>query len=58
MTPLLSEPLEGKVYVVESQPPDVKLLIALAGQGIEVKLVGDVHLNTSTGQLTTVFKVP
>ncbi len=55
-TPVLPEPLEGKVYVVESQPPDVKLLIALAGQGIEVKLVGDVHLNTSTGQLTTVFK--
>ncbi len=56
LTPLLAEPLEGEVYVVESQPPDVKLLIALAGQGIEVKLVGDVHLNTSTGQLTTVFK--
>ncbi len=56
LTPLLAEPLEGKVYVVESQPPEVKLLIALAGQGIEVKLVGDVHLNTSTGQLTTVFK--
>ncbi len=56
LTPLLAEPLEGKVYVVESQPPDVKLLIALAGQGIEVKLVGDVHLNTTTGQLTTVFK--
>ncbi len=55
-TPLLSESLEGKVYVLESQPPDVKLLIALAGQGIEVKLLGDVHLNTSTGQLTTVFK--
>ncbi len=56
LTPLLAEPLEGKVYVVESQPPDVKLLIALAGQGVEIKLVGDVHLNTSTGQLTTVFK--
>ncbi len=55
-TPVLPEPLEGKVYVLESQPPDVKLLVALAGQGIEVKLVGDVHLNTSTGQLTTVFK--
>ncbi len=56
LTPLLAEPLEGKVYVLESDPPDVKLLIALAGQGVEVKLVGDVHLNTSTGQLTTVFK--
>ncbi len=56
LTPLLSEPLEGKVYVLESQPPDVKLLVALAGQGIEVKLAGDVHLNTTTGQLTTVFK--
>ncbi len=56
LTPLLAEPLEGKVYTVESQPPDLKLLIALAGQGVEIKLVGDVHLNTTTGQLTTVFK--
>ncbi len=55
-TPVLPEPLEGKVYVLESQPPDVKLLVAIAGQGVEVKIVGDVHLNTSTGQLTTVFK--
>ncbi len=55
-TPVLPEPLEGKVYVLESQPPDVKLLVALAGQGVEVKVVGDVHLNTTTGQLTTVFK--
>ena len=56
LTPLLAEPLEGKVIRVESQPPDLKMLIALAGQGVEIKLVGDVHLNTSTGQLTTVFK--
>ncbi len=56
LTPLLSEPEEGKVYVLESQPPDVKLLVALAGQGIEVKVTGDVHLNTTTGQLTTIFK--
>ena len=38
--PTVSEPLEGKVYVLESQPPDVKLLVALAGQGVEVKLLG------------------
>ncbi len=56
LTPLLSEPLEGKVYTLESQPPDLKIMIAMAGQGVELKLVGDVYLNTSTGRLTTVFK--
>ncbi len=56
LTPLLSEPLEGKVYTLESQPPDLKIMIAMAGQGVELKLVGDVYLDTSTGRLTTVFK--
>ena len=31
-------------------------MIAMAGQGVELKLVGDVYLDTSTGRLTTVFK--
>jgi uncharacterized repeat protein (TIGR01451 family) len=56
-TPLLKEKLEGDVYVLQSNPPDVKLLVTAyaPNYGIYVKLVGDVHMNTSTGQLTTTF---
>ncbi len=55
-TPLLTEPIEGEVYVLESNPPHVKLLVALAGEGVEIKLVGNVSLNEATGQLTTTFE--
>jgi uncharacterized repeat protein (TIGR01451 family) len=57
-TPLLKEKLEGDVYVLQSNPPDVKLLVEIAQPiyGIYVKLIGDVHLNTTTGQLTTTFE--
>ncbi len=57
-TPLLKEKLEGDVYVLQSNPPDVKLLVEAAQPiyGIYIKLVGDVHLNTTTGQLTTTFE--
>jgi uncharacterized repeat protein (TIGR01451 family) len=57
-TPLLKEKLEGDVYVLQSNPPDVKLLVEAAQPfyGIYVKLVGDVHLNATTGQLTTTFE--
>ncbi len=57
-TPLLKEKLEGDVYVLQSNPPDVKLLVEAAQPiyGIYIKLIGDVHLNTSTGQLTTTFE--
>jgi hypothetical protein len=54
-TPLLAHALEGEVYVLQSEPPNVKLLVALAGEGVEVKVVGDVSLNPATGQLTTTF---
>jgi hypothetical protein len=54
-TPLLSEKLEGGVYVLQSNPPDVKLLVAASGDGVNVKVVGDVHLDESTGQVTTTF---
>jgi uncharacterized repeat protein (TIGR01451 family) len=57
-TPLLKEKLEGDVYVLQSNPPDVKLLVEIAQPiyGIYIKLIGDVHLNTTTGQLTTTFE--
>jgi hypothetical protein len=58
-TPLLEgelEPeLEGDIYVLQSNPPELKLLLAASGDGIYLKLVGTVHLNPQTGQLTTTF---
>jgi hypothetical protein len=59
-TPLLegtTEPvLEGNVYLLQSNPPDIKLLVAASADGVNLKLVGDVHLNTSTGRLETTFE--
>ena len=56
-TPVLKDKLEGNVYVLQSNPPDVKLLVAPEDpqDGIYVKFVGDVHLNGTTGRLTTTF---
>ena len=54
-TPLLKEKLEGDVYVLQSNPPNLKLLVAASGEGVNLKLVGDVHLDEATGQLTTTF---
>jgi uncharacterized repeat protein (TIGR01451 family) len=58
-TPLLEGELEGElegnVYVLQSNPPNLQLLLAASGDGIYLKLVGDVHLNEQTGRLTTTF---
>jgi hypothetical protein len=55
-TPLLKDRLEGDVYVLQSDPPDLKLLVAASAEGVNLKLVGDVHLSEATGQLTTTFE--
>ncbi len=55
-TPLLADKLEGNVYVVQSEPPHVKLLVAIAGDGVEAKLIGNVSLDPVTGRLTTMFE--
>ncbi len=55
-TPLLAKPLKGDVYVLQSNPPDLKLLVAASGEGVNLKLVGDVHLDEQTGRLTTTFQ--
>jgi hypothetical protein len=55
-TPLLSDKLEGNVYVLQSDPPELKLLVAASADGVNVKLVGVVHLDGQTGQLTTKFE--
>ena len=56
-TPLLEGELEGElegnVYVLQANPPELKLLIAASGDGIFLKLPATVHLNEATGQLTT-----
>jgi uncharacterized repeat protein (TIGR01451 family) len=54
-TPLLSEDLEGDVYVLRSNPPNLKLLVAASGEGVNLKLIGNVHLDENTGQLSTTF---
>jgi uncharacterized repeat protein (TIGR01451 family) len=58
-TPLLEgeleSELEGNVYVLQSNPPNLQLLLAASGDGVYLKLVGDVHLDETTGQLTTTF---
>ena len=55
-TPLLNDKLEGNVYVLRSNPPNLKLLVAASGDGVNLKLAGDVHLDEATGRLTTTFK--
>lgn len=54
-TPLLQHSLKGDVYVLQSNPPHLRLLVTAAGEGVETKLVGDVQLDEATGQLTTTF---
>jgi hypothetical protein len=59
VTPILFHPLKGNVYVLNSNPPHLKLLAALSGEGVIVKLVLEVELNEQTGQITThVLNVP
>ncbi len=57
-TPLITRPLKGPVYLLASNPPDVKLLVAPEDpvDGIYVKFVGDVHLDEATGRLVTTFE--
>lgn len=55
-TPLLATPLKGHVYVLQSNPPHLRLLLTAYGNGIYLKLVGNVELDERTGRLTTTFK--
>lgn len=54
-TPLLRKPLQGDVYIMQSNPPEIELLLTAEGEGVNLKLVGHVHLHESTGQLTSTF---
>jgi uncharacterized repeat protein (TIGR01451 family) len=53
-TPLLKKPLQGNVYLLQANPPDLQLLLQASGEGVNLKLIGHVHL-TGTGQLVTTF---
>ena len=48
--------IDGSVYLLGSNPPDLKLLVAGSGDGVNVKVVGTVHLDSATGRLTTTFQ--
>jgi hypothetical protein len=54
-TPLLKEKLVGSVYVLQQNPPNIQLLVTASGEGVNLKLIGNVQLNEQTGQLTTKF---
>ncbi|MGA9285397.1 MAG: hypothetical protein WBV85_08135 [Solirubrobacteraceae bacterium] len=54
-TPLLAHELEGSIYILQSNPPNLKLLVAASGEGVNVKVVGNVHLDETTGRLVTTF---
>jgi hypothetical protein len=55
-TPLLEgsaeKELQGDIYVMQSNPPNLKLLVAPSADGVNIKQVLNVHLNETTGQLT------
>jgi hypothetical protein len=55
-TPLLADPLVGNVYILSPNPPNLELLVAASGDGVNLKLIGNVHLDEATGQITTTFK--
>jgi len=48
--------VEGSVYLLQSNPPDLRLLIAGSADGVNIKVVGTVHLDERTGRLTATFK--
>jgi hypothetical protein len=41
--------------VLQSNPPHLQLLVAASADDVNLKLIGDVDLNSSTGQITTTF---
>ncbi len=66
-TPLLTEPLEGQVYLgtphcdpcTTADASDgnmFRLFLQIEGSGVVIKQEGRIYTNASTGQLTTTFK--
>ena len=42
-TPLLPDKLKGNVYILQSNPPELKMLVAASGDGVNLKLLGTAH---------------
>jgi hypothetical protein len=55
-TPLLADNLKGNVYLLPADPPSLDLLVAASGDGVNIKLIGHVHLDETTGRITTTFE--
>ncbi len=47
--------LEGEVFLLQSNPPTVHVLVAASGDGQYVKLPGTARLDTATGKLEAIF---
>ena len=54
-SPVLKDRLKGNIYLLQSNPPDVQILLAASGDGVNVKSVGSVHLDEATGRIVTTF---
>jgi hypothetical protein len=50
-TPLLPDRLEGNVYILQSNPPNIELLVAASADGVNLKLVGKVSLCENSGEV-------
>ena len=44
------------MYVLQSNPPNLEMLVAASGDGVNVKVVGKVHLDEATGRVTATFE--
>ncbi len=56
-TPLLPEPLAGQIYLSsERSGSTFHIYLVIEGQGVLIKLRGDVVANEQTGQLTSTFE--
>jgi hypothetical protein len=52
----LESEFQGGVYLLQSSPPDLKLLVAASANGVNLKFVLNADLNESTGQVTFVMR--
>jgi hypothetical protein len=50
-TPLLKHPLQGDAYVLQSNPPNLQLLLTADGEGVNLKLINHVSLCEAAGEV-------